>query len=185
MNTNVDLFHDSTNNSNGILTSESNEIGSLKIIMPDKLNQLAARSSYICHIDDFVKGNKDYYGFDIQSDREMEYDYELIINKIKHVNNNTGKYEHISILGSGNIDGYIKIGKTNNIDKRENTIRTGNIDFKIIAFVGRDIENELHSKFEIKRMEREWFHLSDNDIDNIINEYGFIRVRNSVKDKKI
>lgn len=73
----------------------------------------------------------------------------------------------------------------NSIDKRENTIRTGNIDFKIIAFVGRDIENELHSKFEIKRMEREWFHLSDNDIDNIINEYGFIRVRNSVKDKKI
>lgn len=373
MNTNVDLFHDSTNNSNGILTSESNEIGSLKIIMPDKLNQLTARSSYICHIDDFVKGNKDYYGFDIQSDREMEYDYELIINKIKHINNNTGKHEYISIfnnfpvlgfmlcqianlndlrilggyrysirlkniserdividyinsifitydniciykvdnidvrrdiprefiddlnalyktiidnifgyrfsirlvtgydncivdnievfvpvesnmdisnnvsnmfrkflnakridffnlisvfeyfndinnlsighlitkiykdfvylydmsfdildnkvvytyLGSGNIYGYIKIGKTNNIDKRENTIRTGNIDFKIIAFVGRDIENELHSKFEIKRMEREWFHLSDNDIDNIINEYGFIRVRNSVKDKKI
>ena len=373
MNTNVDLFHDSTNNSNGILTSESNEIGSLKIIMPDKLNQLTARSSYICHIDDFVKWNKDYYGFDIQSDREMEYDYELIINKIKHINNNTGKHEYISIfnnfpvlgfmlcqianlndlrilggyrysirlkniserdividyinsifitydniciykvdnidvrrdiprefiddlnalyktiidnifgyrfsirlvtgydncivdnievfvpvksnmdisnnvsnmfrkflnakridffnlisvfeyfndinnlsighlitkiykdfvylydmsfdildnkvvytyLGSGNIYGYIKIGKTNNIDKRENTIRTGNIDFKIIAFVGRDIENELHSKFEIKRMEREWFHLSDNDIDNIINEYGFIRVRNSVKDKKI
>ena len=373
MNTNVDLFHDSTKNSSEILTSESNEIGSLKIIMPDKLNQLTARSSYICHIDDFVKGNKDYYGFDIQSDSEMEYDYELIINKIKHINNNTGKHEYISIfnnfpvlgfmlcqianlndlrilggyrysirlkniserdividyinsifitydniciykvdnidvrrdiprefiddlnalyktiidnifgyrfsirvvtgydncivdnievfvpvksnmdisnsvsnmfrkflnakridffnlisvfeyfndinnlsighlitkiykdfiylydmsfdildnkivytyLGSGNIDGYIKIGKTNNIDKRENTIRTGNIDFKIIAFVGRDIENELHSKFEIKRMEREWFHLSDNDIDNIINEYGFIRVRNSVKDKKI
>lgn len=351
MNTNVDLFHDSTKNSSEILTSESNETGSLKIIMPDKLNQLTARSSYICHIDDFVKGNKDYYGFDIQSDSEMEYDYELIINKIKHINNNTGKYEYISIfnnfpvlgfmlcqianlndlrilggyrysirlkniserdividyinsifitydniciykvdnidvrrdiprefiddlnalyktiidnifgyrfsirlvtgydncivdnievfvpvksnmdisnnvsnmfrkflnakridffnlisvfeyfndinnlsighlitkiykdfvylydmsfdildnkvvytyLGSGNIYGYIKIGKTNNIDKRENTIRTGNIDFKIIAFVGRDIENELHSKFEIKRMEREWFHLSDND----------------------
>lgn len=86
MNTNVDLFHDSTKNSSEILTSESNEIGSLKIIMPDKLNQLTARSSYICHIDDFVKGNKDYYGFDIQSDSEMEYDYELIINKIKHIN---------------------------------------------------------------------------------------------------
>lgn len=107
MNTNVDLFHDSTNNSNGILTSESNEIGSLKIIMPDKLNQLAARSSYICHIDDFVKGNKDYYGFDIQSDREMEYDYELIINKIKHVNNNTGKYEHISIFNDFPVLGFM------------------------------------------------------------------------------
>lgn len=54
MNTNVDLFHDSTKNSSEILTSESNETGSLKIIMPDKLNQLTARSSYICHIDDFV-----------------------------------------------------------------------------------------------------------------------------------
>lgn len=27
MNTNVDLFHDSTKNSSGILTSESNEMG--------------------------------------------------------------------------------------------------------------------------------------------------------------
>lgn len=84
MNANVSIYQDSVKDSSGILTSESNEIGSLKIIMPDKLNQLTARSSYICHIDDFVKGNKDYYGFDIQSDREMEYDYELIINKIKH-----------------------------------------------------------------------------------------------------
>lgn len=85
MNANVSIYQDSIKDSSGILTSESNEIGSLKIIMPDKLNQLTARSSYICHIDDFVKGNKDYYGFDIQSDSEMEYDYELIINKIKHI----------------------------------------------------------------------------------------------------
>lgn len=70
MNANVSIYQDSVKDSSGILTSESNEIGSLKIIMPDKLNQLTARSSYICHIDDFVKGNKDYYGFDIQSDRE-------------------------------------------------------------------------------------------------------------------
>ena len=73
MNANVDLFHDSTKNSSEILTSESNEIGSLKIIMPDKLNQLTARSSYICHIDDFVKGNKDYYGFDINKNLDSGY----------------------------------------------------------------------------------------------------------------
>ena len=30
-------------------------------------------------------------------------------------------------------------------------------------------------------MEREWFHLSENDIDGIINEYGFTRLRSSVK----
>ena len=165
MNANVSIYQDSVKGSSGILTSESNEIGSLKIIMPDKLNQLTARSSYICHL--ITKIYKDFvYLYDMS--------FDILDNKVVY-----------TYLGSGNIDGYIKIGKTNNIDKRENTIRTGNIDFKIIAFVGRDIENELHSKFEIKRMEREWFHLSDNDIDNIINEYGFIRVRNSVKDKKI
>lgn len=54
MNANVSIYQDSIRDSSGILTSESNEIGSLKIIMPDKLNQLTARSSYICHIDDFV-----------------------------------------------------------------------------------------------------------------------------------
>lgn len=85
MNANVSIYQDSVKDSSGILTSESNEIGSLKIIMPDKLNQLTARSSYICHIDDFVKGNKDYYGFDIQSDIEMEYD---LLNKSLRRKNN-------------------------------------------------------------------------------------------------
>lgn len=107
MNANVSIYQDSVKDSSGILTSESNEIGSLKIIMPDKLNQLTARSSYICHIDDFVKGNKDYYGFDIQSDREMEYDYELVINKIKHINNNTSKHEYISIFNNFPVLGFM------------------------------------------------------------------------------
>lgn len=71
MNANVSIYQDSVKDSSGILTSESNEIGSLKIIMPDKLNQLTARSSYICHIDDFVKGNKDYYGFDTEVSRRL------------------------------------------------------------------------------------------------------------------
>ena len=35
MNTNVDLFHDSTNNSNGILTSESNEMDLNTLIVAD------------------------------------------------------------------------------------------------------------------------------------------------------
>lgn len=80
MNANVSIYQDSVKDSSGILTSESNEIGSLKIIMPDKLNQLTARSSYICHIDDFVKGNKDYYGFDIQ----FFINYNLFTNLLHH-----------------------------------------------------------------------------------------------------
>lgn len=119
MNANVSIYQDSVKDSSGILTSESNEIGSLKIIMPDKLNQLTARSSYICHIDDFVKGNKDYYGFDIQSDREMEYDYELVINKIKHINNNTSKHEYISIFNNFPVLGFMLCQIANLNDLRQ------------------------------------------------------------------
>lgn len=77
MNTNVDLFHDSTNNSNGILTSESNEMGSLKIIIPDKLTQLSIKSSYICHVDDPMIDRGNYYYPDISSDLKEGYDYSL------------------------------------------------------------------------------------------------------------
>lgn len=37
MNANVSIYQDSVKDSSGILTSESNEIGSLKIIMPDNM----------------------------------------------------------------------------------------------------------------------------------------------------
>ena len=37
----------------------------------------------------------------------MEYDYELIINKIKHINNNTGKHEYISIFNNFPVLGFM------------------------------------------------------------------------------
>ena len=371
MNTNVDLFHDSTNNSNGILTSGSNEMGSLKIIMPDKLTQLSIKSSYICHVDDPMIDRGNYYYPDISSDLKEGYDYSLtrmlmssyndgihepdpkglfdsfpllglMLSRICKMNDNgeldgytynirlnnmterdlvidninmsfitydnmyklqardinvredipqgfirclnlfykflvdnivgckfsiriiTG-YDYCVIdeidafcpidrkvnmstklfdlfgkfldkkkamafnvvnilgfrdgiswhnigfaitkiydvfskiidvdldseddnnkivhtyLGSGNSNGYIKIGKSRDVSKREDSIRIGNADFKIIAFIDRDIENELHKKFSSKRVNGEWFNLSEKDIENIINEYGFTRLRSSVK----
>lgn len=52
MNANVSIYQDSVKDSSGILTSEPNEMGSLKIIIPNKLTQLSIKSSYICHVDD-------------------------------------------------------------------------------------------------------------------------------------
>lgn len=145
MNANVSIYQDSVKDSSGILTSESNEIGSLKIIMPDKLNQLTARSSYICHIDDFVKGNKDYYGFDIQSDREMEYDYELIINKIKHINNNTGKHEYISIFNNFPVLGFMLCQIANLNDLRRVGKNKSYLPYHILEYGHR------HTHIPVKR----------------------------------
>lgn len=101
---------------------------------------------------------------------DVDLDSEDDNNKIVH-----------TYLGSGNSNGYIKIGKSRDVSKREDSIRIGNADFKIIAFIDRDIENELHKKFSSKRVNGEWFNLSEKDIENIINEYGFTRLRSSVK----
>lgn len=95
------------------------------------------------------------------------------------------RYSVLCYLGSGNSNGYIKIGKSRDVSKREDSIRIGNADFKIIAFIDRDIENELHKKFSSKRVNGEWFDLSEKDIENIVNEHGFTRLRSSIKDRKV
>lgn len=123
MNTNVDLFHDSTNNSNGILTSGSNEMGSLKIIMPDKLTQLSIKSSYICHVDDPMIDRGNYYYPDISSDLKEGYDYSLTrmlmssYNDGIHEPDPKGLFDSFPLLGlmlsrickmndNGELDGY-------------------------------------------------------------------------------
>lgn len=68
----------------------------------------------------------------------------------------------------------IKIGKTFNVKKRERTLRCANPRLSIIAYVKGDIEQCLHDKFSDKRFSGEWFSLSPNDVDSIVNEYGFV-----------
>lgn len=43
----------------------------------------------------------------------------------------------------------------------------------LIAYVDKDIESELHARFDIKGIYREWFNLSDCDLNDIIDEYKF------------
>lgn len=39
--------------------------------------------------------------------------------------------------------------------------------------VNKDIESELHARFDIKGIYREWFNLSDCDLNDIIDKYKF------------
>lgn len=68
----------------------------------------------------------------------------------------------------------IKIGKTFDVRKRESVLRCANPRLSIIAYVKGDIERCLHERFSDKRSIGEWFSLSDNDIDSVIDEYDFI-----------
>lgn len=45
--------------------------------------------------------------------------------------------------------------------------------YDIIAYVNKDIESELHARFDIKGIYREWFNLSDCDLNDIIDKYKF------------
>jgi hypothetical protein len=47
----------------------------------------------------------------------------------------------------------------------------------LIAYVNKDIESELHARFDIKGIYREWFNLSDCDLNDMRvdwrTEYGY------------
>jgi hypothetical protein len=60
---------------------------------------------------------------------------------------------------------YFKIGKTDNLEARFKTIKSSNINSKLIASSYRTrksfIENYLHAKFRIFRKQGEWFLIND------------------------
>lgn len=68
----------------------------------------------------------------------------------------------------------VKIGKARDISKRLSSLKTSDPSIFIIGYVQRDIEKELHQKLEAYRFDREWFLLSDKQINDLMNEYKFI-----------
>lgn len=67
--------------------------------------------------------------------------------------------------------GLVKIGKTSNIKKRLTTMRTSNLNLKLLFVLPYDLEGELHLLFKDKRVEREWFKLENEDIKGILELY--------------
>jgi predicted GIY-YIG superfamily endonuclease len=70
-----------------------------------------------------------------------------------------------------------KIGITTNISQRERSFSTGNAFVKIIASKKTEnpqkLEYFLHKLFRECRISGEWFKLTDDDISDLIREFGF------------
>lgn len=74
-------------------------------------------------------------------------------------------------LARSNANGLIKIGKSKDIHTRMQVLSTKKV--QLIGYVDRDIEVHLHSVYNAKRVQGEWFKLSEQDVSKIINTFGF------------
>lgn len=77
---------------------------------------------------------------------------------------------YIAIDKSTNI---YKIGKSIDISKRESSMKTGNAYISIIAYIDKNIEDELHEKFNDYNITGEWFNITEQVVRHIIDTYGF------------
>jgi len=73
-------------------------------------------------------------------------------------------------------NGYYKIGKSFSPEVRESTLQSENPTIELLAFVGKDIESELHDTYKEKRKRGEWFDLTKNDFKHIVSFYGFTKI---------
>ena len=56
-----------------------------------------------------------------------------------------------------------KIGKSENVENRLNTIVRFGVNAEVVHIIDKNIETELHRKFKEKRKKGEWFDLSKED----------------------
>jgi len=74
-----------------------------------------------------------------------------------------------------NRNGYIKIGKSKNINYREKTLQSEVPEIELLCYIDYNIEKELHSMCDDKRVRGEWFNLSKKDINLIIKDNNSYR----------
>ena len=66
-------------------------------------------------------------------------------------------------------DKYYKIGKTKNLKNRMESMKTSNPHIKLLLFLDKDIEKDLHVKFKDRNITGEWFNLSKEDLEYLHN----------------
>lgn len=69
--------------------------------------------------------------------------------------------------------GFYKIGKSSNPAIREKTLQSEKPTIDIVLICEKNIESDLHSIYESKRIRGEWFNLNADDILDIIEQYNF------------
>lgn len=71
--------------------------------------------------------------------------------------------------------GYTKIGKSIDPKRRERGFKCSNLAIELRYVCNSNVETELHQKFADKRVDREWFNLTDEDIMYICRNYNFTK----------
>lgn len=66
-----------------------------------------------------------------------------------------------------------KIGRSIDVERRISGLRCANPGIKLIAYLEKDIERELHQKLKDFHVVREWFEIPVKVLKKIIEEYGF------------
>nr|UVY12993.1 MAG: hypothetical protein [Bacteriophage sp.] len=117
----------------------------------------------------------DFYGL---YDSIIGYTY-FLKNKKNYGLRNSGLLR--TYIGVDISNGLVKIGKSKDLYTRESCLRVSNIYFYMIAYVDMDIERELHIKYSVYNVDREWFHLNKKQVKEIISKYNFRIIESNVK----
>jgi hypothetical protein len=113
--------------------------------------------------------------FKFDERKEGFLNYQQFFNIIKYIGNPPIKqpkkvvYTYLMTDASG----YVKIGKAHDVYNRFLTLRTGNPTLKIVAHLDENIESKLHQLFNPYRIIGEWFELSKDIINDLIEKYEF------------
>lgn len=103
----------------------------------------------------------------------------IIHAKINKVDKSFHKTKTYLMIDENN--GYIKIGKSTNPNTREKTLQSEKPFINILYVCDNNIEKKLHNEYKDKRIRGEWFSLSTDDINHIVETYDFYVPSNNNK----
>lgn len=85
------------------------------------------------------------------------------------------KLKYQTYLALDKITNLVKIGRAVDPGKRIKDMQISNINISLAYLFPGDIENALHKEYKAHKVEREWFSLSEEQIEEIITKYGFVK----------
>lgn len=81
--------------------------------------------------------------------------------------------DQLSYLMIDRSNGFVKIGKSANPRFREKTLQSEKPSIELLAICDDDVELVLHRKYKHKRLRGEWFDLTHDELESIIEEFEF------------
>jgi len=100
--------------------------------------------------------------------------YQDILDYFNNVTLKKKASKYNTYIFKDNSAGLYKIGRSTNPESRHQTIYTSNPSASILMICDQDIESELHKKYFDKKVTREWFSLSDSDLQEIFERFKAI-----------